>query len=155
MWKDGLDKGARDRLIEDFKKVITIDIGDREDIKERLIESKEALKGLIVSLKERGLESSSSYVENLSRDIFTYVRLLLEKGDVILRTTGPIERNIREISRRIKKVGGSFSDKGALNLIKLLWKRVFEGDELKRFWRESFGLNGNCQIALVSISCKI
>ncbi|MFN3740598.1 MAG: hypothetical protein ACK4TF_08010 [Thermodesulfovibrionales bacterium] len=77
------------------------------------------------------------------------------KGEVISRTTGSIERSIREIGRRIKKVGGSWTDKGALNLIKLLLKRVFEGDELKRFWRESFGLNGNCQIAVVGISCKI
>jgi len=51
---------------------------------------------------------------------------LLEKGEVISRTTGPIERSIREIGRRIKKVGGSWTDKGALNLIKLLWKRVVD-----------------------------
>lgn len=153
LWKDGLDKESRDRLVEDFKKVISIDTGYREDIKGRLIESEGALKGLIESLKEKGLEASASYVENLSSGIFTYVRLLLERGDAISRTTGLIERNIREIGRRIKKVGGSWTDKGALNLIKLLWKRIFEGDELKRFWRESFGLNGNCQITLVSISC--
>ena len=154
LWKDGLDKEAMDRPIEDFKKVITIDTEDRKDIEVRLIESKEALNGLIESLKERGLEASSNYVENLSKGIFTYVGLLLEKGEVISRTTGPIERSIREIGRRIKKVGGSWTDKGALTLIKLLWKRILENDELKRFWRESLGLNGNCQIALVSISCK-
>ena len=155
LWKDGLDKEARDKLMEDFQKVITINTEDRQDIEVRLAESKEALNRLVDSLKEKDLEASSSYVENLSRSIFTYVGLLLEKGETISRTTGPIEKSIREIGRRIKKVGGRWTDKGALNLIKLLWKRVFEGDQLKRFWKESFGLNGNCQISLVNLSCTI
>jgi len=50
---------------------------------------------------------------------------------------GCIGGYIRETGRRIKKVGGSWTDKGILNLIKLFWKRAFESDELKRFWREA------------------
>jgi len=69
LWKDGLDKEARDTLTGDFKKVITINTEDRRDIEVRLTESKEALNGLTGSLKERGLESSASYVENLSSSI--------------------------------------------------------------------------------------
>ncbi len=155
LWKDGLDKESRDRLVMDFKKIITLDTEGLKDIEVRLEESKVALDELIGLLKEKGLFASASYVENLSGGILTYVKVLLDKGEVISRTTGSVERSIREIGRRIKKVGGSWTDKGALNLIKLLWKRAFEGDELKRFWRESFGLNGNCRIALVGISCKI
>lgn len=106
LWKDGLAKEARDKLIEDFEKVITINTEDREDIEVRLAESKEALNGLVDSLKQKGLEVSSRYIENLSRGIFTYVGVLLEKGEVISRTTGPIERSIREIGRRIRRLEG-------------------------------------------------
>lgn len=155
LWKDGLDKEARDKITEDFKKGINITLRDREEIMERLEGGEKSLRELTETFKRKGLEASATYVENLSRGLFTYVKVLLERGEVISRTTGPIERSIREIGRRIKKVGGSWTDEGALNLIKLLWKRVFEGDELKRFWRESFGLNGNCHITLVSVLCTI
>lgn len=155
LWKDGLDKEARDKITEDFKKGINITLRDREEIMERLEGGEKSLRELTETFKRKGLEASATYVENLSKGLFTYVKVLLERGEVISRTTGPIERSIREIGRRIKKVGGSWTDEGALNLIKLLWKRVFEGDNLKRFWRESFGLNGNCQITLVSVSCTI
>lgn len=155
LWKDGIDKEARDKLVRDFKKTITLDTEGMKDIEVRLEGSIGALEDLIVSLEDKGLTASASYVKNLSRSIFTYVKLLLEKGEVISKTTSSIERSIREIGRRIKKVGGSWTEKGALNLIKILLKKIFEEDDLKRFWKERFCLNGNCQITLVSVVCKI
>jgi hypothetical protein len=155
LWKDGVKKEEREKIIEDFRDIINISDRGRKDIEERLNKSEEEMRKLVKTLRENKLESSAVYVERLSKGIFTYVKLLIERGEEIGKTTGPIERAIREIGRRIKRVGGSWTDVGALNLIKLLWKRVFEGDELKKFWEERFCLDGNCKVGLVSMSCTL
>lgn len=154
LWKDGLPKEARDSLTRQFKEIISIksrsklDEQEKEAIRERLHESKEALESLVSELKDRGLKTAGSYVERLSHSIFTYIELLLESGVDVSRTASPIERCMREIGRRIKKIGASWTDKGALHLIKFMWKRVFEEDNLRKYWREHLFLSGNCRITL-------
>jgi len=157
LWKDGLPREARDSLTQQFKEIINIKPGgklcerEKEVIRGRLHESKEALESLVSELKNQGLKTASSYVERLSRSIFTYIELLLESGVDVSKTAGPIERCMREIGRRIKKIGASWTDKGALHLIKFMWKKVFEEDSLRRYWKEHLFLSGNCKIKLYPV----
>lgn len=161
LWRDGLTKEARDALGRQFKEILEIkprgklSEEEKEVLGRQLEESKKALSDLVKRLDERGLRTSAVYVERLSESIFTYVRLLLTSGEQVSRTTGYIERWIRELGRRIKKVGGSWTDKGALNLIKLLWKRVFDEEGLRQYWRKTLLLRGHCRIVLCGIRTAV
>jgi len=161
LWRDGLTKEARDALGRQFREILKIrprgklSEEDREALAKRLEESTGALSDLVKELDKRGLRTSAVYVERLSGSIFTYVKLLLSSGEQVSRTTGYIERWIRELARRIKKVGGSWTDRGALNLIKLLWKRVFDEEGLRQYWRKTLSLRGHCRIVLRGIHTTV
>jgi len=73
-----------------------------------------------VALRRHGLHTSSRHLENARKEIFAY------RGDsgFEFTTTSPLEREMRELNRRMD-VGARWSDEGAENMLWVLFTRRF------------------------------
>ena len=63
---------------------------------------------------------------------------------------GQIEKIIRELVRRLKKVGWNWSDKGAEKMGRVVMMRRYDKKAWEEFWQKRMNLQGRCHIRLVS-----
>lgn len=83
-------------------------------------EGPEAYDKFMLELRRDGLQTSARYLENARAEVFTY------RGDsgFEFTTTSPIEREMRELNRRMD-VGARWSVRGAENMLWVLFTRRF------------------------------
>lgn len=151
MWQDGGNERKcrpfRDRLKrimaielpkEDFEKV------SEEDKKalERKTDNAEAeMKHLISEVRAGGYTKAANYLENAKNSIFTYVRRWLLLGIACPKASSFIERTMRELGRRIKKLAYNWKEEGLNKVTSILLKVFASNDEWEKYWRERMNLN--------------
>ncbi len=79
--------------------------------------------------------------------MFSYVRTWLETGLVNLRVSSMIERMMREIGRRIKKIGFGWSPEGAAKMTRIIIKRITSADEWTQYWNDKLKITGEVKIS--------
>ena len=131
MWQD--DAGLIERKIEASKLSALLGIKipqgaceeiqeeDRAKLIERVEEAEEKLSELILSLEARGYQTAANYVSNAKNHLFTYLGTWLEFGIFCPRTNSLIERLMREVGRRLKKIGFGWSDSGAPTMTRMIF----------------------------------
>ena len=80
--------------------------------------------------------------------LFGHLRLWLETGIVCPRTTSIIENLIRELVRRLKKIGWNWSDAGAERMGRIVMIRRYDPEAWEEYWKERMNLQGRCQMNL-------
>lgn len=164
LWKDGVSLPERVKLRSSLKDLIAVEIPG-EDIEEVSEDEKEALRSRIAEAEreidslrdeftEKGYEKAASYLENARGRIFNHLHAWLDTGIIAPRTTSIVENIIRELVRRLKKVGWNWSDEGATRMGRIVMMRRYDKFTWEKYWKERMNLQNRCQISVVRCDRK-
>jgi hypothetical protein len=164
MWEDKAPFGERSAMQSRIAGLIGIELpeGDFEKVKEEdkaaLIEetdnAEKELNKLIGELARKGYAKAAAYVRNAKDNLFSYVRFWLKYGLVCPRAASMIERMMREIGRRLKKIAFGWSERGAAKMARIIIKRITSAGEWEDYWKKRLRLNGNVVIILREVKAK-
>ncbi|OGL46935.1 MAG: hypothetical protein A2161_14070 [Candidatus Schekmanbacteria bacterium RBG_13_48_7] len=130
---------------------------DKDEIQEKYEQSKKGIKELIQTFSEKGYEHGATYLENLSKRIFTNIEIWLKTGVITHKTTSLLERLFREIGSRMKKIARGWSDTVATNLSKMIVIKQCDRKKWEKYRKEKLNIKGYFSIQIeevrVSGSC--
>ena len=157
LWTEGMSKEERDSIGGTVKRLSvsfpfeekTVREKDKGMIREKLKEVRISLGEMTAYLRSRGYLKAAGYLQRAGEKLFTYVELWLEKGIEVSRTIDIVERTMREVARRVKRIGASWGDVGLLAVLKFLLKRYFDNEGYKRYWGQHYNA-GTCQATLIT-----
>ena len=117
LWEDGVKKKESQPQIDKVKQLVGIELPagdfeilkeeDKEPVRTRYEKSKKEVQELISTFYEKGYQKGASYLESLSKQMFTNIELWLSTGIIAPKTTSLLERVFREIGRRLKRIAWS------------------------------------------------
>jgi len=156
LWAEGMSKEERGIIVSQLRKLTivlpfeerAVADEDREEIGEKLSGVKASLEEMVAYLKSKGYLKASGYLHRAGEKLFTYVEQWLVRGIQVGKTTGIIERTMREVARRAKRIGASWGDIGLLAILKFLLKRYFDKEGYQRQWDRYYN-PGACQATLI------
>lgn len=103
-------------------------------------DAEKSLDAVIKDLRERNFLIAAVYVENAKKNLFTFLRHWIETDELPPKVTSKIERLMREVGRRVKKIGFNWGAKGVARIarivLKIIARKKFWDDE----WRGKLGL---------------
>jgi len=164
LWEDGLKKKESRPETDEIKQLIGIELPegdfeilkeeDKEQVKTKYESSKSEIKELIKTFRDKGYSHGASYLENLSKRLFTNIELWLKTGIIAPKTTSLLERLFREIGRRLKKIAWGWVDKTVTNISKMIMIRQYSRDKWEQYWKEKLGIKGyfDIEIRFVKLS---
>jgi len=165
LWKDGLKKPARDPLMGKLSGIIKIELPQgqyrgiekeiRDQIRGQLLEGKQSMNALVNSFQRKGYQAAASYLRNASEHTFTVVEKWLELGYMPPKAISLLERVMREMGRRIKKIGASWKDKGVLAVARVLLTRIYNPEQWKAFWAKLLDLHGRCAVKSYALNFSV
>ncbi len=132
--------------LQDFKEV---KLEDRLELEKDAFAAEKQIQELIESLIDKGYGQAAKYLINAKKSMFSYVRTWLETGLVNPRVSSMIERMMREIGRRIKKIGFGWSPEGAAKMTRIIIKRITSADEWNQYWKDKLKLTGKVKISFL------
>jgi len=114
MWQDDAGKLERKQMQKDLAAVIGIEIPkddfepvcseDREALGNAVESAEKDVRALIGKLLDKGYEKAADYLLRASRNMFSYARRWLDTGIVTPRVSSMVERMMRELARRLKRM---------------------------------------------------
>lgn len=157
MWKDGATKVRRRQMQKRLGGIIGIELPeddlevvsaeDKAELEERVRDAQQELARLIREFHFRGYPKAADYIENAKSKLFTYIEFWLKYGLVSPRASSMIERMMREIGRRLKRIAFGWSEAGAAKMARIIIKRITSADEWASYWKLRLRLDGN--VALI------
>ena len=84
---------------------------------------------------------------------FTYSLLWQQVKGKAANALNIMERTMREVARRTKRIGASWGDVGLLAILKFLLKRYFDRQGYEEAWRRHYN-PGACHATLISEAVK-
>lgn len=161
MWRDEAPLPERKEMSAQLASLVGIEIPeedwetiqpqDRESLRWKVAGSEKEIQQMIDQFRAKGYSKAANYLENACGQIFAHVHLWLETGIVAPRTTSILENIIRELGRRVKKLGWNWSDEGAEQMAKMVMLRRFDRELWEKYWQQELGLNGRCKIEIKGI----
>lgn len=161
MWSDGAPlrerKDARGELAgiigvelpkEDIEKVSE---EDRQFLMDEVDAAEVHVDKLYRRLVRKGYVQASEYIARLRRQLFSYVRLWLETGLISPRAASWIERVMREVGRRLKRMAFGWSEAGAAKMSNIILKRFTNKKAWDEYWKKKLRIEGNVIWLLRSI----
>ena len=130
---------------EDFEQVSE---QDKSDIEERMEKTESAIEQLINYLDGRGYKSAATYLRRAQIGMFGYVRRWLKWGLVSPRASSMVERVMRAIGRRIKKIAYGWSDKGVTKIARIILKRFASEKNWEENWKTRMNIFGDVFISI-------
>jgi len=128
---------------EDFKKVSE---QEKSDIEERMENTERVIDKLISYLEGHGYDAAATYIERAKRGMFGYVRRWLKLGLISPRASSMVERVMRELARRIKRIAYGWSDKGVTKVARIILKRFTNAKEWEVYWKNKMNVIGNVYV---------
>lgn len=132
----------------------TIRPEDKEDLVRQVAEKRAQVEELIADFRTKRYWRAVHYLERALGRIFAHVELWLATGIVAPRTTSVLENILRELGRRIKKLGYNWGDKGAAQMSNIVMLRRYDPETWEAYWRRSLELHGRCRIQIQTIQTK-
>jgi len=152
MW---LDKAPRAQRREDQQKlagIIGIELPaddfqevkaqDKQELQERVRTADQQLSDLVSSLSRKGYDQAASYIAYAQKRLFNYVDFWMQTGIASPRTTSYLERLMRELGRRLKKIAFGWSDGGAAKMAQILIRRICSPEQWAEYWKAKLRLTG-------------
>lgn len=133
---------------EDFDRVKD---ADKSALTERVARAETELSSLAAELQAKGYEHTSRYIEYAKERLFSYVRFWLQTGIAVPKVTSKLERLMREIGRRLKRIAFGWSDAGAAKMTRIIIKRIVRPADWKRYWEERYQCSGTVSISLKGV----
>lgn len=113
----------------------------KASIKAKMEQAERDLDVLIGDIRSKGYTVAVNYLERAKHAMFGYVRRWLALGLVCPRASSFIERTMRAIGRRIKKLGYNWKDKGVGKIARIVLKLFATEGEWEEYWRKRMDLN--------------
>ncbi|MCM2282529.1 MAG: hypothetical protein NDI61_11865 [Bdellovibrionaceae bacterium] len=135
---------------EDLERV---GLEERLELEKKVFEAEKGVQHLVDEFKARGYGAAATYLANAKAKMFSYVRTWLRTGVVHPRVSSMIERMMREIGRRIKKIGHGWSPAGAAKMTRIIIKRITSADEREQHWQAKLKISG--KVTLSFIGCEL
>ena len=164
LWGDGAPKAERDELAGRLRRVLAIEIPeedvefvsaeDKEKMRERIEAAEKELEDLRKHCEGKGYAKAALYLANTRERLFNHLWLWLETGIVAPRTTSIIENTIKELVRRLKKIGWNWSDAGATRMGRVVMLRRYDEEAWDQYWRDRMNLQGRCKIQITQWDVK-
>jgi hypothetical protein len=163
LWQDGMSLEDRKQRSKQAANLLAVEIPEediefvaeheKDDIRKRIREAEKQLDGLCEEFDAKGYPKASTYLRRARDQLFSHLTLWLDTGIIAPRTTSIIENIIRELVRRLKKIGWNWSDPGATRMGRIVMVRRYDPEAWIRYWNERINLRGRCQIRL--LSCEL
>jgi len=152
MW---LDKAPLDQRRQEQKKLAGI-IGiqlpkedfeavkaqDKQELEERIGAADQDLDKLVATLYRKGYAQAATYIAYAQKRLFNYVQFWMKTGVAAPRTTSYLERLMREIGRRLKKIALGWSEGGAAKMARIIIRRICSAEQWADYWKTKLGLTG-------------
>ena len=159
MWEDGLRKKDSEPEMDKIKQLVGIELPetdfqllkpeDKEKIQNQYEASKTEIKQLIDTFEQKGYTHGASYIENLSKNLFTNIEIWLKTGVIAPKTISLLERVFREIGRRLKRIAYGWSDIAVTKLSKMIVLKMYRRDKWEQYWKQKLGIEGNFTIQII------
>lgn len=144
MWQEGAPLQERKTRARKLARLIAIELPKdsvkeiKQEDKDKLLEQCEKveneLNGFIDDLDAKGYRVAANYVSNAKRNLFTYLGTWFELGIHCPRTTSLIERLMREIGRRLKRIAFGWSEQGAAKMAQMVITRILDPKGWREHW---------------------
>ncbi len=102
-------------------------------------------------LQSKGYDEAAGYVNRGGQKVFTYLDRWLRTGLITPRAASMIERMMREIARRLKRMAFGWSPEGAAKMARIIIKRFTSANQWKEYWEKRLKIDGKVIMALTSI----
>jgi len=135
---------------EDFKYVSE---KEKDDIEERMEKTESAIDQLIGYFDGHGYEAAATYMRRAKIGMFGYIRRWLKWGLISPRASSMVERVMRELGRRIKKIAYGWSDKGVTKVARIILKRFANATAWEEYWQKRMEIIGNVVIGVGNYKC--
>ena len=135
---------------EDFKYVSE---EEKDYIEERMEKTEAVIDQLIGYFQGRGYEAAATYLRRAKIGMFGYIRRWLKWGLISPRASSMVERVMRELGRRIKKIAYGWSDKGVTKVARIILKRFANTEAWEDYWLKRMMIIGNVFIGVGSYRC--
>lgn len=151
MWQDGGNREKSRPFQDRLRKIMAIELPkedfekvsdeDRKTLSEKTDSAERQMDGLIADVRKGGYAKAAGYLERAKSALFAYVRRWLLLGIACPKASSFIERTMRELGRRIKKLAYNWKEAG-LNKISSILLRIFaSNEEWENYWKERMDLN--------------
>ncbi len=87
------------------------------------------------------------FAPNAKAKMFSYVRMWLQTGLSNPRVSSMTERMMREIGRRIKKIGFNWSPEGTAKVTRIIIKRITSANEWEQHWKKKLNFKGTVKLS--------
>ena len=134
---------------EDFNSVSE---QEKDEIEEKMEQTESIIDKLINYLHSKRYSKAATYLENAKRAMFGYVRRWLKTGLICPRASSMIERVMRELGRRLKKIAYNWSDRGCSKMARILLRKFTGKKDWNEYWRQKQRLEENVRVGLRRIS---
>jgi len=124
---------------------------DKVAVQERVAAAQTGLRQLVGQLLAKGYEKAAHYIQSAQDKLFGYVEFWLETGVVCPRTTSFLERLMRELGRRLKRIAFGWSQTGAAQVARLILRRIVDPEEWQSYWKQRLGLDDNVHLSLRAV----
>jgi hypothetical protein len=83
--------------------------------------------------------------------MFSYVDRWLQTGIVSPRVSSFIERMMRELARRLKRMAFGWSQEGAAKMARIIIKRFTSANQWENYWKNRLNIKGNVILSLICV----
>jgi hypothetical protein len=156
MWRDGAGLDVRKLQQKALVAMQALEVPEEDveavsdenyaAVEHSVVDAERQLADLVKFLASRGYSSAATYVGNAARNLFRHVRFWLKYGIVAPRTASLIERPMREVGRRLKKIGFGWTECNAAQMTCIIIKRIMAPGGWDDYWREKLGISGNVKL---------
>lgn len=129
---------------EDIQKVRA---EDRQGLEDSMRQAQQKVHDFATELFRKGYYRAGQYIRNAEDRLFTYVRYWLKYGLVSPRVSSMIERMMREIGRRLKRIAFGWSHEGAAKMTRIIIKRFTSARQWESYWKKRLNITGNVVLA--------
>ena len=124
-------------------------------IRAKMEQAEKDLDVLIGDIRSKGYTVAVNYLERAKHAMFGYVRRWLALGLVCPRASSFIERTMRAIGRRIKKLGYNWKQEGVGKIARIVLKLFASESEWNEYWRKRMDLNQSVMLNIPTRSICI
>jgi hypothetical protein len=129
---------------EDFEHVKS---EDKQQLEEKVRMADCQLDKLVGTLQEKGYGQAATYIASAQKRLFGYISFWMRTGVAAARTTSYLERLMRELGRRLKKIAFGWSEAGAAKMARILIRRICGQQQWIDYWKNRLGFTGKVLVS--------
>jgi hypothetical protein len=162
MWKDKAPLSEKKQMQKTLAAILALDLPNSEfeqispedeaSIEQNVVEAEKKIDEMINHFISKKYIHAALFMQRAKKNLFTYIRVWLETGLACPRVSSWIERIMREIARRIKRIAFGWSNKGAAKMTRIIIKNILAKDQWQRYWENQFNVTGNVILSFRGVS---